>query len=522
MNRLPFPQKIESEIWVDEAIWGHRLYDEQTPWMTFLEFLGILQAEMEDGRALREETWNMLKYRASKRLHLRNILFNNPYLEAVLEQFPNDDEAQWEAWLRLMRDTKGGLEENNYNYLKRRFSSFKGFMALVQFLQASAIEGDSNKRWTSKFVFPYGPHCLYQDLDSKGGSNDRRFFGRTGELLYLMLCRSGLGNDIVRKMQGLNLVAEKGTTLSQNAKWDRIVIALQPDDELNETHQSGTPPYLPHKSLDSYCNLAKDWLALLDCQMPGYDVLPHLVNITALHLIRYLLEQAKCELEESASPTFVLEIVSPARTGIRELSANSYLENNQLPKRAIKAYIKQIERLPRWQEILKASDSVEPLQEATELFFERFLWPDIQIRKEADEMNGISRPEQLLEKLLEKAETRHDGHLAKCHRAWSREIGFSSSRGSRRMRYAPTDALIKTLVFSTVDKRAEFQEFLQELYNKYGFIIGHVQAKFYTDNGKIDKSDFTENARRLEERLASMGLLKRLSDACAYVINPLR
>lgn len=31
---------------------------------------------------------------------------------------------------------------------------------------------------------------------------------------------------------------------------------------------------------------------------------------------------------------------------------------------------------------------------------------------------------------------------------------------------------------------------------------------------------FGQNAVRLEERLARLGLLKRLSDACAYVQNP--
>jgi hypothetical protein len=38
--------------------------------------------------------------------------------------------------------------------------------------------------------------------------------------------------------------------------------------------------------------------------------------------------------------------------------------------------------------------------------------------------------------------------------------------------------------------------------------------------GDADQEDFSDNARRLEERLASLGLLKRLSDSCAYVENP--
>ena len=42
------------------------------------------------------------------------------------------------------------------------------------------------------------------------------------------------------------------------------------------------------------------------------------------------------------------------------------------------------------------------------------------------------------------------------------------------------------------------------------------------DRGNADQEDFSDNARRLEERLASLGLLKRLSDSCAYVENPFK
>lgn len=522
MNKLAFPKEIEPDFWIDEAIWGHRLYDEQTPWMTILECLGIVQSELESGRAFKEEQKNALQYHPRKRLYLRNILFNNPYLEAVLEQVPNDDEEQWQRWFQQMGETKGGLDAPDYTYLRKRFSSFKAFASLVQFLQATAIEGDSNKRWTSKFVFPYGPHCLYEDLDTKGESNDRRFFGRTGELLYLMLCRSGQGEELLNQLQQLNLVVGKDKHLSQNAKWDQIVAALQPESDLNKSRESKSPPYLPYEFLDDYRRLSQDWLNLFQCQMPGYDVLPHLVNATALHLTRYLINRGQQEAGQDGTPTFVIEIISPTRTGVRELSANSFLENNLIPRKAVKAYIQRITEQPKWNEIISAADSSDPVQEAVDLLFENFLWPDLKVKKDREAIEGISRPEKLLERLLDKAETRHEGHLAKCHRAWTREIGFSSSRGSRRTRYAPTDSLLKTLVFATVEKRDEFQVFLQKLYDKYGFIIGHVQARPYTSNGDVDEKDFTDNALRLEERLASMGLLKRLSDACAYVVNPLR
>ena len=51
-------------------------------------------------------------------------------------------------------------------------------------------------------------------------------------------------------------------------------------------------------------------------------------------------------------------------------------------------------------------------------------------------------------------------------------------------------------------------------------MIGDRQAKVLLEEGDADQEAFSENANRLEQRLSSMGLLKRLSDACAYVENP--
>ncbi len=510
MNRLPRLTDSDSSIsmWVDEAIWGHRLYNEQTPWMTFLEFLLVLQSEAAAGRAFHEAQPNTLKYKSSKRLHLRNILFNNPRLEALLGEYPNDDEAQWRAWLQFMRENRGGLESPDYSYLRQRFSSFKNFAALAQFLQSNAIEGDSNKRWSSRFVFPYGPHCLYEDLNVKPSSvtNDRRFFARTGEMLYLMLCRSRRGAELLFQLQRLNL-APGGAPLPDNQRWNKLVASLQPETELQSDRESGKPPYLPYESLPEYGAIAEDWLTLFGLEMPGYDVAPHLVTITGLHLTIYYLNRAWQSLGRAGRPIFVAEIISPQKTSVRELAAKSYLENDQLSLQAVKAYINAIKERDEWRQCLQSPDGAH---DAAKLFRNEFAW----------ESDSAVAPEKLLDELLSDAERRHKQHIGRCHAEWLRELGFASSRGSRRTRYAPTDSLLKTLVLATAPYRTELQEFLQELYDKYGIIIGHAQAGEFIQQGLADKRDFEENARRLEERLASMGLLKRLSDACAYVINP--
>ncbi|MDG2991983.1 hypothetical protein L3556_13725 [Candidatus Synechococcus calcipolaris G9] len=58
------------------------------------------------------------------------------------------------------------------------------------------------------------------------------------------------------------------------------------------------------------------------------------------------------------------------------------------------------------------------------------------------------------------------------------------------------------------------------MHQTYGFVIGDRQATELINSGDADRKDFETNAKRLERRLASIGLLKRLSDACAYVQNP--
>ena len=90
--------------------------------------------------------------------------------------------------------------------------------------------------------------------------------------------------------------------------------------------------------------------------------------------------------------------------------------------------------------------------------------------------------------------------------------------GSGGLGNALADALAErgaTPVLGCKSNRARAEDLSRKLYDKYGIIIGHVQAGEFIQQGLADKRDFEENAYRLEERLASMGLLKRLSDACA-------
>jgi hypothetical protein len=67
----------------------------------------------------------------------------------------------------------------------------------------------------------------------------------------------------------------------------------------------------------------------------------------------------------------------------------------------------------------------------------------------------------------------------------------------------------------------EYKAFLALLFGRYGFVFGEREAEQVFPRQDFDKKAFQTNSHRLEQRLSSLGMLRRLSDACAYVQKPL-
>lgn len=143
-------------------------------------------------------------------------------------------------------------------------------------------------------------------------------------------------------------------------------------------------------------------------------------------------------------------------------------------------------------------------------------WPN-----DPEDYEGCSEPDSLMAELRRAAIASHKQHVANVHRTFGRDVGLVSKRGTNRLRYAPTDSLLKTLVLANVAHRMEYKEFLERLFTRYGFVIGEREAEQVLSHTDFEKKAFQTNSHRLEQRLASLGMLRRLSDACAYVQNPL-
>lgn len=504
MNALPQPlpplDNPDSSMWVDEAIWGHRLHDEELPWMVFLEFLNVFHHEVDRGRAFDEPNgMNTLKYRAAHRLYLRNVLFNNPHLAEIQLSYPHDAN-RWDEWLKRMKSAKGITPPVQFAFLKEHFHTFDDFCEVVSLVRSGSLEVNSNKRWTSKFVFPYGEDCLYEDLNNEATTNDRRFFGRTGEVLYLMFCRSNRKRDL------RDALKERFSKI--DPRWNSIIRSLQPaEDEQGGGERANA--FLPYPEHPCFDELVEDWLAILRLNIPGFDVYPHLVNLAGLHLVKYQLIVSRQVLGASSPPSVICEVVAPKKTLVREISCDRYQENNLLPAQAVEKFISIIEDSKEWGEVLAAPGTFE---KARRILQERVRW--------GEDYEGPSDPWQLMAALRQAALKRHRQHVANIHRNYGRDIGLVSKRGTIKLRYAPTDALLKTLLYTNVEKRIELHRFLERLHRRYGLVFGDSEAEEVLAKEEFDKKAFQANSRRLEQRLGSLGLLRRLSDGCAYVINP--
>ncbi|WP_313070489.1 hypothetical protein [Melaminivora sp.] len=503
------PEIKSVDFTVDENIWGHRLYDEQLPHLTVLEFLGALGSNLDKPLRPHEGLGGAFKFQPQRQIRLRGLLFNNPYVESISES-AQPDEEKWRQWFEhfAQGSTGNGDGTDDMSYLRHSFASFDDFAKAVELLRSSSFESRSNKRWSSKFVFPFGPDALYEDLeiDSKGKmNNDRRFFARTGELLYMMLTRAKRGAELG------DLLAKR--LFDREAPMNRLARAMQgAPQRADDSRQSG---YLPETSNPRFDQICEDWLSILAKDMPIYDALEHLIAISGLNMLLYFLERAKRVAGDDDPVEIVCEIISKERTKVRALSGDSYQLNQGLSAKAVRAHVESIRKDSGW---AKAGVSEFPEAERVRLMRERFQWPSA-VGGDDEDYSG-ENPDMLVGKLAELALARHEQHVGKIHASWSRAIGLSSRRLSRRTRYAPNDRLLKSIVVTIVDDRMQFDEFLAEAKKRYGLVLGDAEGSRLVNAKLVDQEELSENRDNLEARLVGLGLVRRLSDSCSFVENP--
>lgn len=508
------------KLWVDQAIWGHRLHDEPSAELVFLEFLNVVRSiashsepfiagqTIEDARSIRTS------YQDS--LLMRTILFNNPTIDAPLAAGKGDAEA-WEAQREALFAAcshYGGMVKRYgidgadfFKYLQSRFANYRAYVNLVRVLRMDAIEGDSRKRWTSRFLFPYTWQALFGDLRDSDLSADRRFFTRSGELAYLMLARSGHGKSIWHHLRPVLF-----ESAPHSERWNRAIRGLMHDRELEGDRSGKGEPigYLPRERHDLFEAFGEDFLNLLKAGLPQYDVVPYLTFLTTFYLMHYLLVVAAEDLGRPASGRsfavqYVLEIMADRSDLVRRISRDSYQGNNELPRLRLRAALDSIRDSEGVNRALEA-DRADLLRQALQKW-----WDEVYSKPKMQTAQGIWG------EFSKGVMDRHKQHLADVHHRYARSCGLASKKRTNSYRYAPSDDFLRMLVLANVRSQVPYDQFVDLLYMRYGFIIAKRHAAVCGLAG--DVTDFDSNDYRLQSRLTRLGMVRRLSDACAYVVN---
>lgn len=543
-------------FYLEELIWGHRFHDEQTTPMIGMEFLNVLQ-----NKSFREyinrnnPAESTLVYSSRRNFALRTLLFNNPYIEHIsrsvqqpwkvwAENFAPDRVSDGQGASRTTRELLTAFSDPesgrwNHEYLIRAFNdgslcddwdSFNNFANTLRLIRSCSFNIHTNKRWTSLFVFPWGSDCLFAETDERG-SPDKRFFGRSGELLFVLLSYADHCDDLE--------VLVKKRYLGRSHPLNRVcrVLSGPYGDKSLENRGCHGPEMVTEVTRARANLLCNDLIAMLGAKLPSEDLFLHLCRIIGLHLICYFFERAvevtQKEFYEGLPVNqdvikngfaFPCEILAQSSNGLRQLSKDVYVANRGLSLVALKSFINhRAEEIKR--ECLDELGISEGEAAEDEIFQNKYREKFIKYFRVAREeiLKELEDPEgetggNLKDRFFERAKVRHAGHWAKVPHAFGRTIGLASPLGTNAYRYCPEDALLISLILANVEgKRMLLDDFLWKLFEKYHIIIGHVVSQAL--HQEINNDDWAENVTRLKERLKKLGMLESLSDGFDYVTN---
>lgn len=505
---VPPPPGLAVEVWIEQQIWGHRFYNDQTPWFVLLEALGIMSSLHGDKNVdsifpgVADGRHETVGYSMAPRKALRTILFKDRHLDEIADSDEyGSDRTRWATWFERVGPGGKGVEE--FGYLEDRFIRFSAFRNAVHILRSAEVEGGRKRRASSRHLAPRGPDMLaadYGEKKSSGLDKDRRFFSRGGELLYLMLNRSA-GRQALEP-----LVADR--LLSGGSRWNSLAKVLQPplDDSPLAFDNIG---YLPAPSHPRYDFLAEDWINLLSLRGLPDDNLPEpLMRLTGLAIVRYMAERSAEVLGMEAPPPIPLDMVSPSTVGVKKISQDCFRRHRDMSRMAISAVVSGFAASPEWHEAMEAPGKAQAANCLLDRRFS-FAWKDV---------DGRPEPERYPEHVEKEALDNHEQHLGRVGGFYAEQIGMAvAARGTGRW-YAASDGFLEAVVLANVTVPVEFEEFLDRLWRRYGIVVGSEKGREAFEAGNY--GHFKANQRLLEERLRVLGLVNRLSDDCAFVHNP--
>ena len=482
---------------LQELIWFHRIKSDQDKELLALEFLNVCASHAFDG-SLFDKTLKTVRY--NKAIQVRNILYNFPELEGIVASSKEESEK----WLEIEGLLKEKIEKSyDYGYLKERFSSVDIFYHSVSLLKNASLGMDNSRRWTSKFLFPFSFETLFVDMNNKkvGFDIDRRFFSRGGEILYMMVSRAK-NIDTLKE-----LMIDVFQNSEENRRWSSIYQVFQGEDEGVESETS--LGFLSVESHEVFDKLVDDLIILFRSNIAHNDFFYYFSSIASFYMVHYILTiaqeyQSSTLLKDGTNKVlYPIELLAPKSDHVRRASRQIYKINEDSPIEALKTvldnYFLGLEDIYNKDVLLKKLNS--------ELNYNN------EIEEDSEEIELSNIQSRVWKKVYFKVKN----ELLPIHRVLLKGVGLVSVKKTNSYRYLASDEWLKTLVLINVDSRMPFNDFVDTLYMKYGFIISNRHSELLSDS--YAENDFKKNENRLFDRLKALGLLENKSDGYAYVIN---
>lgn len=511
-----------SDMRVQEWMYGHRFTTDQEPYMILLETLTICAAKPLGSSMIDGADHETLPYGPLQRRKMRHLVFSDRHLERIVKDDRIHDSKKWDAWkveanADYQKSVKGPDDQipDHFGYLNDRFD--KDIQALIQavrIMRSQELDVINQRRWTSRFLAVKGPDMICDDIcegsENRDWTRDRRFFARGGELVYLMLNRSSR----VRELN--SLISQK--ILNPTSPMNRIAIALS--DSEND-HKSGDAEigYLPWAEHEVYNQMANDWYNVLSIEkLPHSHLFDPLFRLTGLNLVRYFAQTSA--RDESPEP-IVADVQNGSDVPFRDSARDHFNRYRATANRAIEVFIRTAIEDAGWDSTVsqKSSKDVSDLIERTFL------------RKRESKREWVSHildahveAEERLRRMITAAQKRGKNNINTVLVPLTKGIGLVKARPGAGTWFALDDAMITALVLANVSdtNTLELREFVRGLYDRYGLVIGPDEARAEFGTPPVGMERFRNNLAALENRMTRLALTRRLSDDCAFVVNPYR
>jgi hypothetical protein len=482
---------------LQELLWFHRIKEDQDKELLTLEFLNVCASHARVDK-LFDKSLSTVEY--NKDIQIRNIIYNFPELESIVKSH-EEENVKWDKIeYQLSRKFE---KPYNYTYLRDRFESVDVFFTSVSILRKGSLGLNTSRRWTSKFLFPFSFDTLFIDIDNRkeSFSMDRRFFSRGGEVLYLMVSR---GKNINRLKE---LILEIFQNSTQNKRWSDLLSILRDESNRYSDHtQLGFLGVDSHKIFDQ---LVDDLIKLLESKISHNDIFEHFASISSYYMVHFILttslEITKTTLLQNGDIKVVypIELLAPKSDHVRRSSRQIYKINEDLPLEALRfvfdKYISSISDIENKEIILQKLDD------------------ELNYKDDEDQDDEKLNIKYIEQKIWRQISSKAKSDLTSIHRVLLKGVGLASVKKTNSYRYLASDEWLKTLVLINIENRITFHDFVNLLFDKYGFIISNKHSSLLTE--QFAENDYKKNEFRLFERLRALGLLESKSDGYAYVIN---